>query len=614
MVNLFNYTGTKVFDLFKRMLKKAKEPSPQIEPDSFAPDLWALVSLSKTDYRDIYQITMENVAASDYGHSMSDDERHEVFKYAIQALKIRRAFFLPPNTPPELLFRESEMWTFAVFYAAIFSLYSANNAEKTFLDHVHHLSPIAKKWMKKRPLKAAKNYIESGTGELSPVFSRLSKEIEKQGAVDSDELNVEDIQRSLPHLIAHYSAALVATGDAHSILTDDGFLVFTLENQEQLAPTVRQNLKTDLPSALRACEGQGTKEIEYCLYNTREIKRGFLLGEIFHPKSSDKTRRIFIQKTVSDFSLEFRKHNNLTKMTVAEYCKRLIRSMATSHTSFSLSCLLSPFNVVESGICVNLRVWRDLLDHFRELASDSTLFSSTKSLCRLTTLDSEGHQYQSLQKDQNPISCVHIIDPYYTKAKIPPSSRLLFSLTSIERVDLFAQFERYCNHLARLKDSRYLYQCEGGHFMPHHAFEVFTQERLCTHAHWKAVVDFAQDGLNRTEYFTIETAILSSDKALIANSGVYFSITTMDFKKCSLPAANIAKPLNSIDWNRIDKLCRDNFGLEEKYVLVTELKTFILQELLCAESYITVSEAMNRHTSTHWEADPSRPDTLLYRP
>lgn len=611
---LNHHTGMNVFEPIKRLFKRSNKSKPRHTADTFAPDLWALVSLSKTDYIDIYQLTMERVAVSDYGQSLTEEERHELFSYAIQALKVRRGFFLPPDTPPELIFRESEMWTFAVFYTALLSLYTAKNTDKSFLKPFQHLSPIAESWMKKRPSDAAKNYIKSGTGELSPVFTRLSKEIERQRHLENEELSVDAIQRTLPPLIAHYVEALIESEDHRYILLNNGYLILTTENIDQLSATVRQNLKTDLSTALRSCEGQGSQEIDYCLNDTHDIKHGFLLSSIFYQKSADKSRRVFIQKDVAEFAHEFRQHNSLTQMTMAAYCKRLIRYMAKSNTCYSLSCLRTPFSIVSSGICVELRFWRELLDHFRELASTDSELASTDSLDRLVTLSTEGNQCLSLHKERKPVSCVHIIDPYYSKANISPTGRLLVSLSAVNRTDFYAQFESYCKKLIRLKENKYLYQCENGHFMPHHAFEVFTLERLCTHAHWKEVAAFASNSENSSDFFNIETAIVSKEDSLNAISGIYFYNATMDLSSSILPKAATAKPLDSIDWRNIDDLCRESFGSEKKQVAVSEFKEFVLQELVCSDSYIAVSEAMNRHTAIRWETDPNSPDTLLYQP
>lgn len=88
----------------------------------------SLVGVTQADYRSLYVATIENVATYLTAPNQKFDENDliQAIEKTILALKKRQGYLLPMGADSEIIFREREEWTFAVFSASLLNVIDSN--------------------------------------------------------------------------------------------------------------------------------------------------------------------------------------------------------------------------------------------------------------------------------------------------------------------------------------------------------------------------------------------------------------------------------------------------------------------------------------------------------
>lgn len=132
--------------------------------------IFTLVSLSKTDFQNVYDDTLGIIATVSQASRRSHEQYVESIQYGIQALKIRRAFVLPASVRPELAHHTAEQWTFAVFVTGVLNKLHYRKPDH---DPLSLLSQAALLWLDEDVKEAINSYLATSTGELLLIFDRL---------------------------------------------------------------------------------------------------------------------------------------------------------------------------------------------------------------------------------------------------------------------------------------------------------------------------------------------------------------------------------------------------------------------------------------------------------
>ena len=155
--------------------------------------IFALVSLSKTDFKDVYDDTLSILADVTKTSQGSHQLFVEAIQYGIQALKIRRAFVLPASVRPELAHHAAEQWTFAVFFSGVVCKLQLKKPDHEPLALLSHAALL---WLDTDVKEAINKYLSSSTGELHLIFDRLDNPDKRLPSLPTTELQTSSASAS----------------------------------------------------------------------------------------------------------------------------------------------------------------------------------------------------------------------------------------------------------------------------------------------------------------------------------------------------------------------------------------------------------------------------------
>ncbi len=164
--------------------------------------VWQNVSLSKRDYNDVYVATIRQ------HHALDPGGFGERIDFAVLALGVRKAFFLPPGTPPERLHLEDDMWTFAVFICALLDGSAVED------DPWASVSPIASRWLNDTARAAIDARLSGKPSALDGVFTAIDERV-----VARAETEIKAWCRA--HVSEHYSSESAAFINGDDVLILD---------------------------------------------------------------------------------------------------------------------------------------------------------------------------------------------------------------------------------------------------------------------------------------------------------------------------------------------------------------------------------------------------------